>query len=81
MRLRCNDISAFIRIDGMREEDLAAIARDLNGVPATASRTARLAPIIEETNTLVREAADALVTLDSTPLGFQAFKIACEPAK
>lgn len=65
----------------MREEDLAAIARDLNGVPATALRTSRLAPIVEETNTLVRDAADALVTLDSTPLSFQALKAASEPAE
>jgi hypothetical protein len=65
----------------MREEDMAAIARDLNGVPATASRTHRLAPIVDETNTLVRGAADALVTLDSTPLSFQAFKAACEQAE
>lgn len=63
----------------MRPEDLAHIAGDLNAVPATAERTARLAPLVEETNTLIRAAADALVTLDSTPLSFQALKAACEP--
>jgi hypothetical protein len=64
----------------MRNEDLSAIVRDLNQVPATAERTERLAPLVLETNTLVRTAADALVTLDSTPLSFQALKAAFEPS-
>lgn len=63
----------------MDNQDLARIAGDLNGVPATAERTARLAPLVEETNTIIRAAADALVTLDSTPLSFQALKSASEP--
>jgi hypothetical protein len=64
----------------MRNEDLSAIAGDLNQVPGTAERTARLAPLVLETNTLVRTAADALVTLDSTPLSFQALKAVFEPS-
>ena len=58
----------------MHKEYLAAIAGDLNHVPQTAARIARHAPVVIETNTLIRDAADALVTLDSTPLSFQALK-------
>ncbi|MDB5546049.1 MAG: hypothetical protein JWO64_3198 [Hyphomicrobiales bacterium] len=64
----------------MRNEDLAPVAGDLNQAPATAERTARLAPLVVETNTLVRAAADELVTLDSTPLSFQSLKADFEPA-
>ncbi len=64
----------------MRNEDLSAIAGVLNQVPATGERTARLAPLVLETNTLVRTAADALITLDSTPFSFQALKAAFEPS-
>ena len=63
----------------MNNTDLAAIAGDLNATPATAERTARHAPLVNETNAAIRAAADALVTLDSTPLSFQAFKQDCEP--
>ena len=61
------------------EETLIAIAGELNGVPQTAARTARHVPLVSETNTLIREAADALITLDSTPLSFPALKASCEP--
>lgn len=64
----------------MRNEDLSVIAGDLNQAPATAERTARLAALVLESNTLVRAAADALVTLDSTPLSFQALKASIEPS-
>jgi hypothetical protein len=64
----------------MRNEDLSPIAGELNQVPATAARSERLAPLVVETNTLVRAAADALVTLDSTPLSFQALKASFEPS-
>ena len=62
------------------EEALGAIAGDLNDVPQTAARTARHAPLVSETNMLIRAAADALITLDSTPLSFAALKATCEPA-
>jgi len=61
------------------EEALAAVAGELNGVPETAVRTTRHMPLVTETNTLIREAADALITLDSTPLSFAELKATCEP--
>ena len=61
------------------EEALAAVAGEMNGVPETAARSARHLPLVNETNTLIREAADALITLDSTPLSFAALKATCEP--
>ena len=61
------------------EEALGAIAGDMNGAPETAARTARHMPLVSETNTLIRDAADALITLDSTPLSFAALKATCEP--
>ena len=61
------------------EEALAAVAGEMNGVPQTAACTARHAPLVSETNTLIRAAADALITLDSTPLSFAALKATCEP--
>jgi hypothetical protein len=64
----------------MRNEDLSGIAGELNQVPAAAERTARLAPLVVETNTLVRTAADELVTLDATALSFQALKASFEPS-
>ena len=45
----------------MRNEDLAAIAGDLNHVPETAAHIARHGPVVLEMNTLIRDAADALV--------------------
>jgi hypothetical protein len=63
----------------MLTDDLAAIAGELNQVRATADRAARLAPLVLETNALIRAAADELLTLDATPLSFQAFKAAREP--
>ena len=65
-------------MDAMRDA-LADVAGVLNDAPETAARMARLAPLVRETNTLVRDAADALLTIDSTPLSFQALKAACEP--
>ena len=62
------------------EEALGAIAGEMNGVPETAARTQRHMLLVSETNTLVRAAADALITLDSTPLSFAALKATCEPA-
>ena len=62
------------------EEALGAIAGEMNGAPETAARTKRHMPLVSETNTLIREAADALITLDSTPLSFAALKATCEPA-
>jgi len=61
------------------EEALGAIAGELNGVPETAVRTQRHMPLVTETNTLIRDAADALISLDSTPLSFSALKAFCEP--
>ena len=61
------------------EEALGAMAGDMNGVPETAARTARQMPLVSETNTLIRAVADALITLDSTPLSFAALKATCEP--
>ena len=61
------------------EEALGAIAGEMNGVPQTAARTARHMPLVSETNTLIRDAADALISLDSTPLSFAALKATCEP--
>jgi hypothetical protein len=61
------------------EEALAAVAGEQNGVVATAARTKRHMPLVTEANSLVREAADALITLDSTPLSFAALKATCEP--
>ena len=61
------------------EEALGAMAGEMNGVPETAARTARHMPLVSETNTLIRAAADALITLDSTPLSFAALKATCEP--
>ena len=62
------------------EEALGAIAGEMNGVPDTAARTQRHMPLVSETNTLIRDAADALITLDSAPLSFAALKATCEPA-
>jgi hypothetical protein len=61
------------------EEALGAIAGEMNGVPETAARTQRHMLLVSETNTLVRAAADALITLDLTPLSFAALKATCEP--
>ena len=61
------------------DEALAAVAGDQNSVPETAARTARHMPLVTETNILIREAADVLITLDSTPLSFAALKATCEP--
>ena len=61
------------------EEALGATAGELNGVLETATRTKRHMPLVTETNTLIREAADVLITLDSTPLSFAALKATCEP--
>lgn len=61
------------------EEALGAIAGEMNGAPETAARTARHMPQVSETNTLIRDAADALITLDSTPMSFAALKAASEP--
>ena len=58
----------------MQESELAAIAVDLNAVPATGVRTARHKALVEETNAIVRAAAITLVTLDSSPASFQALK-------
>ena len=58
----------------MQEQELAAIAGDLNAVPMTGARTARHKVQVEETNALVRAAADALVSLDSSASSFQVLK-------
>lgn len=63
----------------MRNEDLAAIVGDLNHVPETAARISRHAPLVLDTNMLIRDAADALITLDATSLSFQALKAECKP--
>ena len=60
-------------------ECLANIAATLNGVAETAERTKRHQALVAETNTLIREAADALLALDSSPHSFAAFKAASEP--
>ena len=61
------------------EEALGAIAGEMNGVLETAARTQRHMLLVTETNTLIREAADAFITLDSTPLSFAALKATGEP--
>ncbi|MDB5641635.1 MAG: hypothetical protein JWN07_952 [Hyphomicrobiales bacterium] len=63
----------------MRDDDLAMIAGVLNAVPETAQWTERLAPLVRDTNALVRDAADALLTLDASPLSFEALKSRHEP--
>jgi hypothetical protein len=60
-----------------RDSTLAFIAADLNRVPATAGRTARHAAPVAQFNAAVRAAADAVLTLDATPLSFEAFKAEC----
>ncbi len=60
-----------------RDSTLAFIAGDLNRVPATAERIARHAAPVAQFNAAVRSTADAMLTLDATPLSFEAFKAEC----
>lgn len=62
-----------------QEEGLAFVAGDMNGSPETAARTARHRALVADTNAAIREAADRLVDLDSTPLSFAALKSEFEP--
>lgn len=57
-----------------RTDVLRAIAADLNAAAATAERTARHAALVSDTNDRIAAAADALLTLDSTPMSFAAYK-------
>lgn len=56
----------------MDEDLLRRVAADLNGVPRTAERAGRLAPLIMDTNARIAEAARAL-PFDSTPYAFSDF--------
>lgn len=56
------------------DDVLAALAREFNATPDAASRAARYRALVDETNHLVREAADSVLTLDATPLSFEALK-------
>jgi hypothetical protein len=58
----------------MEEKELAPIARDLNAAPAIAQHTGRHAAFISDMNKIIREAADALVTIDSSLRSFEALK-------
>jgi DNA polymerase III delta prime subunit len=59
------------------EDTLGAIAGELNDVPETAARSLRHLPLVTETNMLIREAANDMIHLDSTPLSFAALKTTC----
>ena len=61
----------------MDTKELAGIAGDLNAAPAIAEQTARHAAMVADMNKLVRAAADGLVTIDSSPRSFEAFKAEC----
>ena len=63
----------------MQEKELAQIASDLNAAPDIAQQTARHAALIADMNRLIREAADVLVTLDSSPRSFEALKAQGRP--
>ncbi len=56
---------------------LAAGVSEWNGTPDAASRAPRYQALVEETNRLVRESADATLTLDSPITSFQALKDSC----
>lgn len=58
----------------MQDRELAAIAGDLNATPAAADAAPKHARLVNDMNRIVREAADALVDLDSTSASFEAFK-------
>jgi hypothetical protein len=60
-----------------RDEGLAFVAGDLNRVTLTADRAGRHAGMVAQVNASVRGTADALLTLDATPLSFEAFKAEC----
>jgi hypothetical protein len=65
----------------MTQQDmLATVAGEMNDVPQTAARTARHSALVTETNTIIRTAADDMVSLDSSPLSFAALKAQHEPA-
>jgi hypothetical protein len=58
-----------------RETLLAGIAGDLNATPETAGRVQRHDGAVFANNARLREAADRLLTLDASPLSFQALKL------
>jgi hypothetical protein len=60
-----------------RDAALAFIAADLNRTLATGERIGRHATAVTQANAAVRATADALLTLDATPLSFEAFKAQC----
>lgn len=62
-----------------QEEALAFIAGDMNATPETASRTARHRGLVNDTNTIIRSAANTLIDLDSSPLSFAVMKSEFEP--
>jgi hypothetical protein len=63
-----------------RQDMLAAVAGEMNDVPQTAARTARHIALVTDTNTLIRKAADDMLSLDASPLSFAALKAQHEPA-
>ena len=58
-----------------RTDVLRAIAADLNAAAPTAERAARHAALVSDTNDRIAAAADALLTLDATPMSFPAYKV------
>ena len=61
-------------------EDLATLAATWNACPATAERAARHLALVTDTNTRIAAAADALLSLDSSPTSFSALKATFAPA-
>jgi hypothetical protein len=53
---------------------LAEMALELNATPDAAARATRYRSLVDETNRMVREAADAVLTLDSSPMSFETLK-------
>lgn len=61
------------------DTQLAFLAGDLNAVPPSAERAGRHEAFITDVNRTIREAADAVLTLDASPLSFEALKARSEP--
>lgn len=59
---------------------LAGIAAEMNGVPDAAARVARHVALVQDTNTRIAATAEAVLTLDATPVSFAALKAESLPS-
>jgi len=62
----------------MSEDLLRGIAAELNGAPAAAARTERMAELIGDTNSRVATESAQMLPFDSSPYAFQAWLAAMD---